>query len=247
MGDLVAAVDRYPDIPVATRAKLQARMAARRYDEIVDIHRDRIVGRHAYGAEIRDMHFGNGQVCRSVSRGKWTAQTLERGLVYCEDGQCILVPTVCRNVSRITRTATMPGVGGSPSQARDEETSALAFDPPGAGAPMTEGGGAGTGEGVSFAQVAALPTPVASAESLIRSPSLGGAGTTVPGLISLPQVTSSGNGATPTTPDLPTVPTVPDLPAQPVFPAVPAVPEPQTWALFVLGLAALAVSACRRR
>ena len=53
-------------------------MAARQYDEIVDIHRDSIVGRYEYGSEIRDMHFGAGSVCRTVTRTKWTAQTLER-------------------------------------------------------------------------------------------------------------------------------------------------------------------------
>ena len=114
MGDLVAAVDRYKDIPAATRAKLKARMAARQYDEIVDIHRDSIVGRYEYGSEIRDMHFGAGSVCRTVTRTKWTAQTLERGLVYCEDGQCILVPTVCRNVSRIARGPLKPAAAGGP-------------------------------------------------------------------------------------------------------------------------------------
>ena len=87
----------------ATRAKLKARMKARSYDDIALIERDRIQGQAAYAPEIRDMHFGPGAVCRTVTRSKWTATTQERGLVYCEDGQCILVPTVCRNVSRIRR------------------------------------------------------------------------------------------------------------------------------------------------
>ena len=103
MGDLVAAVNRYTDIPAPVRAKLKARMAARHYDDIVDIRRDAIVGRARYGAEIRDMHFGSGQVCGTVNRAGWAANAQERGLVYCEAGHCILVPTVCRNVSRITR------------------------------------------------------------------------------------------------------------------------------------------------
>ena len=122
MGDVVAAVDRYPDIPAATRAKLKARMAARQYDEIATIRRDSIDGRARYAPEIRDMHFGQGQVCGTVTRARWTPQMQERGLVYCEDGQCILVPTVCRNVSRIQRlsppTAAAPGHSSIPSPSR---------------------------------------------------------------------------------------------------------------------------------
>ncbi|SEL28642.1 PEP-CTERM protein-sorting domain-containing protein [Roseateles sp. YR242] len=213
MGDLVAAVDRYKDIPAATRAKLKARMQERRYDEIVDIRRDAIVGRYDYDAAIRDMHFGTGQVCQTVSRAKWKDTTLERGLVYCEDGQCLLVPTVCRNVSRITR-GPLKGAG-APVASTEEDNTPLMFDPPAAGAPNVEGGGAGNGDTGSFARASALSTP--SVESLpvaggyLTPPSAG------PGLIVLPPNTS---------------PT--EIPSPP-----PAVPEPQTWALFALGLVAL--------
>ena len=105
MGDVVAAVDRYQDIAVDVRARLKARMARRDYDDVVSIRRDSIAGRaHArYGSAIRDMHFGDHRLCRSVSRAAWSAQMQERGLVYCDSGQCVLVPTICRNVSRIAR------------------------------------------------------------------------------------------------------------------------------------------------
>jgi len=39
----------------------------------------------------------------------------ERGLVYCDSGQCILVPTVCRNVSRITRAGVSPDHAEAPA------------------------------------------------------------------------------------------------------------------------------------
>ena len=109
LGDVVAAVDRYADIPPAQRSRLKARMARRDYDEIVSIRRDSIVGQARYGAEIRDMHFGTGQVCGQVNRAAWATDAQERGLVYCEGEHCILVPTVCRNVSRISRTSRPPG------------------------------------------------------------------------------------------------------------------------------------------
>ena len=75
MGDVVAAVDRYPDIAPQVREQLKAR--------------------------ISDRHFGPGRVCRNVTRAGWSEQRQERGLVYCVQGQCILVPTICRNVSSI--------------------------------------------------------------------------------------------------------------------------------------------------
>ena len=109
VGDVVAAVDRYTDIPAATRARLKKRMSARDYDEIVSIRRDAIVGKARYNDQIYGMHFGTGQTCGTVSRARWSADAQERGLVYCEDGHCILVPTVCRNVSRIHREAAAVG------------------------------------------------------------------------------------------------------------------------------------------
>jgi hypothetical protein len=103
MGDVPSAVDRYADIPRPVREALKSRMRARQYDDIAVIKRDAIVGKNgaAYSG-LRDMHFGPGNVCRTVTRSKWTDTTTERGLVYCEREHCIIVPTVCRNVSRIT-------------------------------------------------------------------------------------------------------------------------------------------------
>lgn len=109
MGDVPAAVERYTDIPIEVRSKLRARMERRQYDDLVDIRRDRITSeKHRYDATIRDMHFGKGRVCATVTRARWLDETHERGLVYCEAGHCVLVPTVCRNVSRITRLEPEP-------------------------------------------------------------------------------------------------------------------------------------------
>jgi hypothetical protein len=222
MGDLVAAVDRYQDIPAATRAKLKARMQARRYDEIVDIRRDAILGRYDYGPQIRDMHFGTGQVCQSVSRAKWKDTALERGLVYCEDGQCLLVPTVCRNVSRITRGALK--AAGAPGRSTEEDTTPLMFDPPAAGVPQVEGGGAGSGDAGSFARAAALPSVTPT------SIPLGAGSANVPpaglGLVVLPP--GSGGSAAPDPGPLP-FPT----------PSPSPVPEPQSGWLLGMGLLSL--------
>lgn len=150
-GELAAAVDRYTDIPEPTRAALKARMASQRYDDVAVIGRDHISGTASYGPELRDMHFGNGRLCRTVTRQRWAAGAEERGLVYCEAGHCLIVPTVCRNVSRVTRrpaTTQQPGSGGGgagagsgagagagagPAVVLVPETAELQFDAPGAG------------------------------------------------------------------------------------------------------------------
>jgi hypothetical protein len=140
MGDVPAAVDRYADIPADVRATLRDRMQRHQYDDIVDIRRDSIAGAHRYDATIRDMHFGQGRVCASITRQRWLDDTHERGLVYCESGHCVMVPTVCRNVSRITRlrpavtdsadrlsfeqlTAALPAIGYVPAPADYAESS----------------------------------------------------------------------------------------------------------------------------
>ena len=130
-------------------------MASRQYDDIAVIRRDTVVGQHLYSPEIRDMHFGQGQICRTVTRTQWTPTTEERGLVYCESGHCIIVPTVCRNVSRVTRLpparsaaaaagdpatvgGALPAAVESPAAPEPNSTAAaqsdeLQFEAPGAG------------------------------------------------------------------------------------------------------------------
>jgi hypothetical protein len=105
MGDIPAAVDTYTDIPKYTRLKLQAKMRRLAYDDIT--HMTATGSRSeswTYGLPTM-MHFGaHGRVCRTVDISTWTPQDPgERGLVYCEDGHCVVVWTVCRNVSQIKR------------------------------------------------------------------------------------------------------------------------------------------------
>lgn len=155
MGDVVAAVDRYQDIPAEVRQRLKRRMAERRYDDIARIDRDSISGRYTYDKELREMHFANGQVCARVGRERWPAGATERGLVYCESGHCIIVPTVCRNVARITRLSERvagdaaagddallarskpSGGAGAGAVAAPGPGLELRFDPPAAGPPPT--------------------------------------------------------------------------------------------------------------
>ncbi len=271
-GNVVNAIDRYQDIPAATRETLKKRMAARAYDEIVVITRDSITGRSSYSNDIRDMHFGAGQICGRISRAKWAPSAEERGLVYCEGSECIMVPTVCRNVSRITRlpqrqadTAEGPDtLAPPPPTALNLPDGNLSFDPPGAG-PL----GASAPGTQSFATSALAPDPGAGAASATTpaegggggaggggaaaAPSLGGAGPggvpAIPFIALAPVVAAAGDapgtGSTPLLPDSPL--TGPLLPVGLVTEPVPvaAIPEPSTWALMLGGLALLALK--RRR
>lgn len=238
MGDVVAAVDRYQDIPAATREKLKARMKARNYDDIAVIERDGIKGKAAYAPEIRDMHFGPGAVCRTVTRTKWTATTQERGLVYCEDGQCILVPTVCRNVSRIRRldkpAAVAPAQAATvASSTREGEEAPLEFEAPAAG-PMA----------------AAAPDSFATASGV---PALGGApaggGFSLSGGSAPATAAAPGGGMGLVNLGMPALPPGRVSTADAGLPgdSVPAVPEPGTWAMIAIGLLVVIFRARQKR
>lgn len=227
MGDVVAAVDRYQDIPSTTRAKLKARMAARQYDEIATIRRDSITGRARYAPEIRDMHFGHGQVCRSVTRAGWAASMQERGLVYCEDGHCILVPTVCRNVSRIQRLE--PGTP-RPAQPRQADEGPIDISPS-AGGWGAQPDQPGSGPGLR------LPAWAPPAELPPATPPAG------------PLLASTPAEADPAAPAMPLawmdrpLPALTPEPAPLLLPApTPPVPEPAAWALMALGAAAMFIT-----
>ena len=91
------------DLSEATRLQLRALLAAHRYTDVATITRDDIVGAHAY-TDLREMHSGRGRVCHGeVDRSAWSATHRERGLVYCTAEACVIVPTVCNNVSLVSR------------------------------------------------------------------------------------------------------------------------------------------------
>jgi hypothetical protein len=231
MGDVVGAVDRYADIPLDVRQRLKARMAKRDYDEIVSIRRDSIEGIHRYDPQIADMQFGTGRVCHEVVRTAWTAQTSERGLVYCESDQCILVPTVCRNVSRIRRTP--ESVALQTVEAPDP----LIFAPPGAIAPPAIGEAAPPNQSFDdmLARVpgqpdVAGPGGVAPDAETPMGPEFAGFS---PGF-----GPSYGPNYVPVGPYIigGGTPSASSPPGTPVT-VTPGVPEPGTWAMLIVGLA----------
>lgn len=133
-GDVPAAVESYKEIPAATRAKLRHRMESRKYDDVAEITRDGIVGDAAY-SDLRGMHFGKNKVCSSVNRSQWAPSMKERGLVYCEDGHCLIVPTVCNNVSLVTRN--LPPSKPAESSGGGGGGLVVAYEPVGGGTTTT--------------------------------------------------------------------------------------------------------------
>ena len=108
LGDMTAAVDTYKDIPAPARERLKQQIRRREYDDLVVISRDDITGAVSNWGGLRQMHFAAGRLCEAVDRSKWSAWHIERGLIYCEEHHCLLVPFVCNNVSRVTRLAPKP-------------------------------------------------------------------------------------------------------------------------------------------
>ncbi len=234
MGDVVSAVDRYQDIPADVRERIKVRMARRDYDDVVSIRRDSIAGRARarYGSAIRDMHFGSHKLCRTVSRTAWSAQTQERGLVYCDSRQCILVPTVCRNVSRITR-----------AEVANEHAEGETPEPLIAPVAMLDPGPAPVPVDALPAPIAPAGDPdVASAENAGYGGGFGGRVGGGPGSFASLSGTGSATAASTEKGVLGHVSSAsPSIETSAIAP----VPEPETWGLMITGLAALA--ALRRR
>jgi hypothetical protein len=269
MGNVPAAVDRYTDIPAEVRERLKARMVKRQYDEIATIRRDSIAGRHQYSDELRDMHFGQGRVCRTVTRTRWAPDMVERGLVYCESEHCVIVPTVCRNVSRVTRLKGPPAAaaGGEPGlpgtltagpvdpgalpdgkarplAAKDAGgPGELVFDPPGAGNTFAENSQPVPGLVPGGGTGSSIPYTVAGI------PIGGGSGPSfvppgsaldVPvGVAPIGSGTVGGGGIVVPPPPPPTPPSIIESP-------IPAIPEPATWLMWLGGLLGVGWLARRR-
>jgi hypothetical protein len=222
-------------MPDEARKQLRALMTEHRYTDVVTITRDHIAGQHAYG-DLRQMHSGHGEVCHgSVDRSAWSVKHEERGLVYCVGETCVVVPTVCNNVSLVTR--------------KPEENPLLS----GTDEPIDISPAAGPTPPSSDAVVAQNPdsgpldfTPGASAlTSSAVPPAGGGAGGDGGGGSSFPSSPLGGGSGIPCCDSGPIGPTGPGTP--PVVPPVSPVPDAPEWSLLLAGLTLMGGLNRRRR
>lgn len=113
---VAAAVARY-DLPAPVRAELVAKVRNGLDDGLIEIRRTGLHSATGTARDLRDMQYGTpGRVCPGpVDRSAWPDGHVERALLYCSQGECIVVPVVCQNVSRVTWTPhAAPGVGVVP-------------------------------------------------------------------------------------------------------------------------------------
>ncbi|GGY02749.1 PEP-CTERM sorting domain-containing protein [Massilia dura] len=113
-GSVTEAVSRYVDIPAPVRTQLIARIESGRADDTVAIMRDSIAGKYDYSPRITGMHFGQRTVCETVTRNGWSAAAREPATVYCVGEQCLIVPKICGNISRVQRVAGGGSGAGGP-------------------------------------------------------------------------------------------------------------------------------------
>lgn len=119
MQELSVAVNSYVEIPADARALLVAAINKRQWIAQVEIRRSGIksltFGDQAEYSDLREMHFGDGSVCRSLTMGTWPESHAENALIYeavspsTGKPYTVAIPSICRNVSRITRTAPAGG------------------------------------------------------------------------------------------------------------------------------------------
>lgn len=103
-GTAHAAIMAYADIPLPVRKVLIEKANRNAYDDVIEISKSAIHGRHDYLPDLKEMHFGSaGKVCAAVGLTKWSDRDRQRAMVFCEGSFCVARPSVCNNWSRIVR------------------------------------------------------------------------------------------------------------------------------------------------
>lgn len=104
-GSLALAVLGYTEIPIWTRVVLASRVGRVPPTDYAVITRGGIesLNGHSYSDTLTGMHFGNGRKCSLPDRRQWSPTRRELSPVWCYEGECVTVPNICRNVSRIFR------------------------------------------------------------------------------------------------------------------------------------------------
>jgi hypothetical protein len=232
IGDKIASLENYKDIPADVRAELGKKMAAKKYDDHVVIGRNYIRGNQDY-VNARDMHWGQNKICfGEVVRSAWKETQTHRALVYSYAGYSIAVASVCGNVFRLDIIAGGGGGGNSSAPPADSSVPAIPDEP-------TSSGGIPPADSSTFSEMS------------------GGGGAPTPEQ-NLPPVVWLTGKVPPQNPLVPDEPTWRPVPIEPVphaplvpfvrveippvvvpVPVMPPVPEPSTYAMMLAGLFAM--------
>ena len=103
-GDVAAAVAAY-----GYPAELARRIRRIEPDDVLYISRDGVLALRGTAGNLRDMHFGRNRMCSGpVQRAAWKPDHRETALVYCAGTQCVAVPIVCGNISRVDYMPRLP-------------------------------------------------------------------------------------------------------------------------------------------
>lgn len=95
------ALARY-DFPQDVQNQLYNKIRSLDLTASIEIKNNSIEAFKGNAYNLRDMHFGKSELCRGpVIRNEWKPEHVEKALVYCVSENCVAVPTVCGNISRI--------------------------------------------------------------------------------------------------------------------------------------------------
>ena len=98
--DISLALDNY-NFNNHVKSELEYKISKGYNDYFVEITKDSINTSYGYASNLRDMHFTKTMCKGDVDRSAWKDSHTEQALVYCSGGECVAVPVVCGNISRI--------------------------------------------------------------------------------------------------------------------------------------------------
>ena len=94
------ALDNYGFTDIAKQVLL-SKIVSMQNDATIFITKNDIISAFGTAANLRDMHFKNGMCAGTVSRNKWKDTDTQPALVYCHETDCVAIPVVCENISRV--------------------------------------------------------------------------------------------------------------------------------------------------
>lgn len=91
----------YSDLTDAQRNEIRWKIDTMNADAVIFIRKDGISSAFGEAKNLRDMHWKGGLCEGKIDRKNWSSDHEESALVYCSGQQCVAVPVVCGNISRV--------------------------------------------------------------------------------------------------------------------------------------------------